>query len=185
MPISSSVPARRRFIAGTCALLLPAVAAAARTVEVRAQISADGARVSFDPIGLRIEPGDTVRWIQVRGYHSVTAYHPANDNHELRIPTAAPPWNSDILLGQYPAKGSTFTHTFTVPGVYDYFCEPHEAAGMVGRIVVGAPGDGPGTQPFGYAPAKHWRAVPEAAQKNFPAIALIMQRGVVPASAAA
>jgi len=182
MPISSSVPARRRFVA--CALLLPVVAAAARIVEVRARISADGARVSFDPIGLRIEPGDTVRWIQLRGYHSVTAYHPANDNHELRIPTAAQPWNSDILLGQYPAQGSTFEHTFTVPGVYDYFCEPHEAAGMVGRIVVGAPGDGPATRPFGYAPARHWRAVPEAARRSFPAIALIMQRGVVPASAA-
>lgn len=182
---SSSVPARRRFIAGSCALLLPAVATAARTVDVRAQISADGARVSFDPVGLHIEPGDTVRWIQVRGYHSVTAYHPANDNHELRIPDAAQPWNSGVLLGQYPAQGSTFTHTFTVPGVYDYFCEPHEAAGMVGRIVVGAPGDGPGTRPFGYAPAKHWRAVPEAARKVFPAVALIMQRGAVPASGAA
>ncbi len=184
MPTSSSVATRRGFVTGACALLLPRFGLAARTVEVRALISADGARVTFDPIGLRIEPGDTVRWIQVRGYHSVSAYHPANDNHELRIPTAAPPWNSGVLLGQYPAKGSTFEHTFTVAGVYDYFCQPHEAAGMVGRIVVGAPGDGPGTQPFGYAPARHWREVPEAARKIFPSIESIMQRGVVPAAAA-
>ncbi|MDA7965440.1 plastocyanin/azurin family copper-binding protein, partial [Ruegeria sp.] len=29
----------------------------------------------------------------------------------------------------------------TIPGVYDYYCLPHEAAAMVGRIVVGTPDD--------------------------------------------
>ena len=32
--------------------------------------------------------------------------------------------------------------TFTVEGVYDYYCVPHEHAGMVGRIVVGTPAAG-------------------------------------------
>lgn len=166
---------------GYCALLLAATGgfAIARTFDVHAVMSKDGSQVYFDPAGLHIEPGDTVRWVQINGYHSVTAYAPANVNHELRIPAGAKPWNSGILLGEYPAKGSTFEHTFTVPGVYDYFCEPHEAAGMVGRIVVGSPGDGPGTRPFGYAPAKHWRPVPPAAQKAFPAVSLIMEKGSV------
>ncbi len=165
-----------------CALLLAtliAVPAAARTFEVRAVMSKDGAQVYFDPSGLHIQPGDTVRWIQVNGYHSVAAYHPKNGNHELRIPDHAQSWDSGILQAEYPAKGSTFEHTFTVPGVYDYFCAPHEAAGMVGRIVVGTPGDGPGARAFGYAPERHWKPVPEAAQKAFPAIRLIVEKAAV------
>ena len=67
-----------------------------------------------------------------------------------------------------PKRGATFEPVFTVQGVYDYFCKPHEMAGMVGRIVVGDPGDGPGTKPFGDAPSEHWKPVPEAARKHFP-----------------
>lgn len=155
-----------------------APAAMAATVEIKVIQTPDGATY-FDPSGLHIAPGDTVRWVQMSGYHSITAYAPVNDNHELRIPAAAKPWDSDILLGHYPKSGSTFEHVFTVEGVYDYYCKPHEMAGMVGRIVVGQPGDGPGTKPFDYAPGEHWKAVPEAAQKRFPAIAEIMRDGAV------
>lgn len=159
--------------------------ATATTFEVRAVMSKDGADVYFDPVGVHIEPGDTVRWIQVNGYHSITAYHPANGDRELRIPERAQPWDSGILLGEYPAAGSTFEHTFTVPGVYDYLCIPHEAAGMVGRIVVGEPGAGPGTRAFGYASDHQWKPVPKAAQQAFPAIAQIVERGSVSARPAA
>jgi plastocyanin len=34
------------------------------------------------------------------------------------------------------APGGTFRHTFEVPGAYVYFCIPHEAAGMIGRVTV-------------------------------------------------
>ena len=176
----------RSFAAcGLLVALLVAAPAPAATFEVRAVMSKDGAEVYFDPVGVRIQPGDTVRWIQVNGYHSVTAYHPVNSGRELRIPERAEPWDSGMLLAEYPAKGSTFEHTFTVPGVYDYLCIPHEAAGMVGRIIVGEPAAGPGTRPFGYAPDRHWKPVPTAAQHAFPAIALIMEKGTARARAAA
>ena len=164
---------------------LISTSARAMTFEVRAVMSKDGSEVYFNPVGLRIEPGDTVRWIQVNGYHSVTAYHPANGDHELRIPERAQPWDSGMLLAEYPANGSTFEHRFTVPGVYDYLCIPHEAAGMVGRIVVGGPDAGPGTRPFGYAPERHWKAVPKLAQQAMPSVALIMEKSVVSARPAA
>ena len=35
----------------------------------------------------------------------------------------------------------SFETTLNPPGVYDYFCIPHEHAGMVGRLVVAEPGD--------------------------------------------
>jgi plastocyanin len=139
----------------------------------------DGNRVYFDPVGIHISPGQKVRWVQESGYHSTTAYHPSNDNHELRIPEGAEPWDSGILQTHEPEKGSTFEHTFTQEGVYDYFCRPHEAVGMVGRIVVGPPLEGPGTRPFNYAPQKGWRPVPPEAQREFPPINLILDKGVV------
>ena len=164
-------------LAGAAMLAAPA-SSLADTVEIRLAQTADG-KTYFDPIGVHIAPGDTVRWIQMSGFHSVTAYHPANDNHELRIPRTAQPWDSDILLGQFPKANATFDRVFNVSGVYDYFCKPHELAGMVGRIVVGQPGDGPGTKPFGYAPNERWKPVPEVARKVLPSVAEIVQEGKV------
>jgi len=167
---------------GLCTLLAPmlfAAAAASNTFEVRAVMSKDGAHVYFDPIGLHIQPGDTVRWIQIHGFHSVTAYHPMNGDRELRIPEQAEPWDSGILLGEYPAPNSMYEHQFTVQGVYDYFCAPHEAAGMVGRIIVGAPEAGPGARVFGDAPKRRWKPVSDVAQQAFPDVRIIMEQGVV------
>lgn len=159
-------------------MLVAAALAPAATVEIRLLQTAEG-KTYFDPIGVHIAPGDTVRWVQVSGFHSITAYHPNNDHHELRIPQSAQPWDSDILLTQAPRPGSSFEHVFAVPGVYDYFCKPHEMNGMVGRIVVGDPGDGPATKPFGYAPSERWQPVPEAARKAFPSVDEIMREGTV------
>jgi plastocyanin len=153
--------------------------AAAATVEVKL-IQTPSGEAYFDPVGVHIAPGDTVRWVQISGFHSITAYHPRNDDHELRIPQSAERWDSDILLAQYPNRGSTFEHVFTVAGVYDYFCKPHEMAGMVGRIVVGDPGDGPATKPFGYAPDEHWKTVPPVARDRLPSVADIVRLGTVP-----
>ncbi|MFL5287939.1 MAG: plastocyanin/azurin family copper-binding protein [Rhodopila sp.] len=140
---------------------------------------ADGAHVSFDPIGLLIQPGQTVRFHCEANYHTTAAYHPDNANHSLRIPGAARPWSSDVLQ-----PGETFEVTLTVPGVYDYFCTPHEMAGMVGRLIVSQP-TGPGSQPFdwyaGRPEAKDWVPVPAAARAVFPTSSEIMRRRSVPA----
>lgn len=137
-----------------------------------------GERVWFDPIGLAIQPGDTVRWIVSADVHTTSAYHPSNDHHSLRIPAGARPWDSGFLV----QPGTHFDVTLTVPGVYDYYCTPHEAAGMVGRIVVGTPA-GPGTLPFDYfagrPEAASWKPVPVAAQQAFPSIEAIVKQGAV------
>ena len=164
-------------LASAVLLVAPASATAA-TLEVKLMQTPEG-NTYFDPAGIHIAPGDTVRWVQISGFHSVTAYHPRNGLHELRIPESAESWDSDILQAQSPKPGATFEHVFTVQGVYDYFCKPHEMAGLVGRIVVGDPGDGPGTRPFGYAPGNHWKPVPDAARKAFPRVAEILQKGTV------
>ncbi len=155
-------------------------AAAAPAVEIRMRSDARGEHVWFDPIGVRIQPGQTVRWVMDSpgNPHTTTAYHPKNANHSLRIPEAAAPWDSGFLMN----PGDHFEVTLTAEGVYDYFCLPHEAAGMVGRIVVGRPG-GPGALPFDYFVGKpgtaDWQPVPAAARKAFPSAETIVRQKIV------
>lgn len=78
----------------------------------------------FDPIGLYVEQGTTVRFEIEAGSHSATAYSD-------RVPADATPFDSGVI-----SEGE-FEFTFDVPGTYDYYCIPHQSMGMVGRIVVG------------------------------------------------
>ena len=149
-------------------LAFPATLLAKEKIHViKMESDEDGSRVWFDPIGLYVEPGATIRWVIHHNTHTVAAYHPKNNDHSLRIPSKAKPWNSDYLV----EPGEQFEVTLTEPGVYDYYCEPHEAAGMVGRIVVGQK-SGPGAQPYDYyknqQPVPGWQEVPEAARCVFP-----------------
>ena len=103
----------------------------------------------FDPDGLTIAPGDTVVWETVGSVgHSVTAY-------EDGIPDDAEYFASGGLESEqaarnaYPqegdvASGETYEHTFEVEGEYEYFCIPHESAGMVASITVQEGGGGGG-----------------------------------------
>lgn len=92
----------------------------------------------FEPVGLFIEPGDTVRFFAPTPHHSVTAYHEMQGKIH-RVPDGVDPFSSPMV----PIGGS-WEYTFTIPGVYDVFCAPHEQFGMVMRIVVGE-ASGPGT----------------------------------------
>lgn len=152
-------------------LLVPAAPRAAQTVTIRMRGDARGAHVGFDPVGLRLRPGDTVRWLNVDpgNAHTATAYHPANFGRPRRIPAAATPWDSDYLL-----PDEDFAVTLTAEGVYDYYCVPHEHAGMVGRIVVGNPGADAWMQDPGAA-----GDLPEVALDGFPPVAEIMEKGLV------
>jgi plastocyanin len=147
--------------------LPPSLPRAAGPTEIQMSGRPDGSHVWFDPAGLLIAPGGTVRWVNrdPANSHTATAYHPANFDHPRRIPETAEPWDSDYLL-----PGESFEVTLTVPGVYDYFCAPHEMAGMVGRIVVG---DSAAATAYGD------KGLPDAVIGAFPAIADIIARGRV------
>jgi plastocyanin len=133
-------------------------------VEIEMHGLADGSDVWFDPIGLHVEPGRTLRWTNrnAGNVHTATAY-------PRRIPDGAAAWDSDYLM-----PDESFTLTLAVPGVYDYYCIPHEHAGMVGRIVVGTPPAGGWMQAEGRD-----RDVPEIALRAFPDVAAILRDGIV------
>ena len=82
----------------------------------------DGERQVFDPPVLMIGEGEAVFFEATdRGHNSE-----ANKNI---LPEGAEAWSGKI--------NEEVTVTFTVPGVYGYYCTPHQSAGMVGLILVG------------------------------------------------
>jgi plastocyanin len=160
---------RRSLLAyGGAVIAVPSFSgiAEAAAAEVVMRGDARGSIVWFEPKGLLVSPGTTVTWRNddPSNSHTTTAFHPANRDHPLRIPADAEPWNSDYLL-----PGETFAVTLTVPGIYDYFCIPHEMAGMVGRIVVMTPGADPPRLPY-------------VTDDRFPPVAEIVRRGSVSGS---
>jgi len=156
-------------------LVRPLPITAAEVIDVSMQGSAGGSHVWFDPIGIHVMPGQTLRWTNADAgnAHTVTACHPQISSRPLRIPAVAQPWDSGYLLPE-----EFFEVTLTDEGVYDYYCVPHEHAGMVGRIVVGQPGDG---EPFEAEPSEGLEALPEAALGNFPPVEKILAEGRVAA----
>jgi plastocyanin/uncharacterized membrane protein len=116
---------RRQFLAGLGASAAVGLGMTGTGTAQESPVVAMGTTY-FDPIGLSVEPGTTVRFELREGTHSATAY-------EDRIPLDATPFDSGIM------SDGGFEYTFDVPGPYDYYCIPHQST-QVGRIVVGEPG---------------------------------------------
>lgn len=160
-------PRRRDVLAaGGCALaagVAGSVRAHGDPVEILVRSTGDGARVFFDPVGLRLPAGARVRWRVLAGVHTVTACHPDTGPWPRRIPANARPWDSGYLM-----PGETFELHLAADGVYDYLCLPHEAAGMVGRLVVGDVEADPG-----YTAG----TLSRASRVGFPHVSDILDRG--------
>lgn len=90
-------------------------------------------QLTYTPERVSIRAGQTVKWTNTSDIvHTVTADpQKANNPEHVRLPGQARTFDSGDI-----EPGGTFTHTFTVPGTYRYFCIPHEAAGMVGEVEV-------------------------------------------------
>ncbi|MEM7237516.1 MAG: pseudoazurin [Pseudomonadota bacterium] len=119
---------RRTFVISTAALaaIPPSLAlAGAASVDMLNKHPEGKARMVFHPRILTVQPGDTVTFM------------PKDKGH-----------NSASIKGMAPEDGESWdgklnkevSVTLTKPGFYGYKCTPHEAAGMVGLIIV--EGDG-------------------------------------------
>ncbi len=151
--------------------LAPGLAFGGADVEITMSGRKDGSKVWFDPVGILVEPGQTIRWTNKDkgNAHTATAYHPDNFDRPRRIPEGGAAFDSDFLM-----PGESYEVTLTQAGVYDYYCLPHEMAGMVGRIVVAAPGQTGFLAGFqGYDAGD----LPQAALEAFPKIADILAHG--------
>ncbi len=96
---------------------------------------------SYSPQSVKVNPGDTVRWVLASG--SMT-------NHTVTDTTDTPPFDSGFL-----PSGGSFQHTFTATDAgktFNYLCKTHGGSppapgyNMKGDVRVGAsaPPPGPG-----------------------------------------
>jgi plastocyanin len=95
-------------------------------------------RLTFTPDTVRIRVGETVRWTNGSALLHTVTLDPskATNAASVSMPAGASTFDSGNI-----EPGATFDHTFTVPGEYKYVCIPHEAAAMVGWVIVEG-GDG-------------------------------------------
>ncbi|MDY6940343.1 MAG: plastocyanin [Cyanobacteriota bacterium] len=94
-------------------------AATAETVTVK--MGADNGMLAFQPPKVEIQAGDTVKWVnnKLAPHNVVVDKHPELSHKGLVF-----------------APSESFEETFSEPGTYTYWCEPHRGAGMVGKVVV-------------------------------------------------
>ena len=109
---------------GTVALLLLGSAAAAAEIEVKMLNKGSDGVMVFEPSLVKIEPGDTVKFISTDKGHNAETINGM-------LPEGAAPFvgkvNQDIAV------------SFDKPGVYGVKCLPHYGMGMVALVVVGTP----------------------------------------------
>ena len=72
---------------------------------------------------VRIDPGDTVFWKATDPGHNVEFIS------KKGVPAGVEKFKSKV--------GKDTEFTFTVPGIYAYWCVPHKTLGMIGFIIVG------------------------------------------------
>ncbi|WP_053948063.1 cupredoxin domain-containing protein [Halolamina sediminis] len=98
---------------------------------------------SFDPPTVTVAVGEEVVWENTGTRdHTVTAYEASLPDGAEFFATggyesedaARQAWSNGTQGAL--SNGDQFTHTFEIPGEYDYFCIPHESGGMVGRVIV-------------------------------------------------
>ncbi len=87
----------------------------------------------FVPETVTVKKGATVTWKNsgMMVHNIVTDPNLAVDKSHARVPDGAKIFTSPMVNA-----GGTWSHTFDVAGEYTYFCQPHEALGMVGKVVV-------------------------------------------------
>jgi len=92
-------------------------------------------QLKFQPAEITVPAGTTITWKNDSVLvHTVTADPgKAARAKDVALPDGAKTFDSGNL-----DPDATFSHTFTISGDYRYFCQPHEANGMVGVVHVQA-----------------------------------------------
>ncbi len=77
----------------------------------------------FTPSEITINEGDTVIWTNSEGHHNV-------DGLQSQYPSNPESFGNEVGMGW------VFTHVFTIPGEYNYQCDPHVIFNMFGKVIV-------------------------------------------------
>lgn len=89
--------------------------------------------LQFRPARVSVRRGTRVTWKNVGSVaHTITSIRAkATNKAYARVPAGARAWDSGFVGG-----GRSYSRVLRIPGVYRYFCIPHEGAKMIGTIVV-------------------------------------------------
>jgi len=98
---------------------LGVASANAATVEVK--LGTDSGMLAFEPSTVTIKAGDTVKFLN----NKMAPHNAVFEGHDELS-------HSDLAF----APGESWEETFASAGTYDYYCEPHRGAGMVGKVIV-------------------------------------------------
>lgn len=105
-------------------LLVSALSLFAFSANAQTAYEVEVTNFSFTPSELEINVGDTVRWTNVLGLHSV-------DGRTTTFPENPESFGNEVAPAPW-----TYEYVFTVEGEYDYLCAQHPNA-MTGSISVG------------------------------------------------
>lgn len=110
-----------------------AVARPAAAVTTVGQVVEMTDQNTYMPANLTIKKGTVVTWKNTGSmpHNVVSDAAIAIDKAHARVPNGVKPFVSPMLMG-----GGVWSYTFDTPGEFVYFCQPHEALGMVGHITV-------------------------------------------------
>lgn len=85
---------------------------------------------AYSPNPVNVTIGSTVKWT-----NDDTVLHTVTSGNGSSDPNMGKAFDSGLTgPNVLKTKGATFTHTFSSPGVYPYFCQVHPT--MVGKVVV-------------------------------------------------
>lgn len=113
--------------AGTVQPAAGGAAAGAATVEMTDQNK-------FVPDTITVKKGAAVTWKNTGTMmiHNVdTEAATATDPKNAQVPSGAKTFSSPMV-----ESGKTWSYTFDVAGEYRYYCLPHQALGMLGKVIV-------------------------------------------------
>jgi plastocyanin len=114
MSVSRWLGVRVLGVALALCLLAPVGSAFAQDADATVDMSS----ISFKPSEVHILPGQTVLWTNSDPFqHTVTADDGSFDSGLID-------------------PGGSFGLGFDAPGVYQYYCQPHGAAGLVGMAAI-------------------------------------------------
>ena len=115
---------RLRSLLSACIALVLVIGmgvASANAATVEVKLGSDSGMLAFEPSTVNIKAGDTVKFVN----NKMAPHNAVFEGHDELS-------HSDLAF----APGESWEETFSTAGTYDFYCEPHRGAGMVGKVIV-------------------------------------------------
>ncbi len=159
-PVAASLRQDVARVAKGAGLGLASLGLALAANAANVKLGAEGGGLAFDPSTVTIKAGESVTWTNNVGFpHNVVFDEDDIPVSEYRRPVETSSlgrsltrdFSADLISSPLQegvdanslshedylnSPGQKVSSKFSKPGTYGYYCEPHQGAGMVGKVVV-------------------------------------------------